>query len=126
MNLFLIRGLPGAGKTEFANSICDLVCSADDYFYDKDGNYNFDASKLKKAHESCRDAVENAMCLNWNIAVANTFTQEWEMKPYYDLAKFYGYRVYSIVIENRHGNESVHDVPKETIDKMRNRFEVKL
>ena len=48
------------------------------------------------------------------------------MKPYYELAEKYGYRVYSIVVENRHGVKNVHNVPDEAIDKMRKRFEIKL
>jgi hypothetical protein len=48
------------------------------------------------------------------------------MKPYYDLAKEYGYMVFSIVVENRHGGKNVHNVPDEAIDKMRKRFEFSL
>jgi hypothetical protein len=60
------------------------------------------------------------------IIVSNTFTQEWEMQPYFDLAEKYGYRVYSLVVENRHGGVNEHGVPQETLDKMKNRFEIKL
>lgn len=60
------------------------------------------------------------------IVVANTFTQEWEMNPYIELAKKYGYKVISLVVENRHGNKNIHNVPDETIQKMVNRFEIKL
>ena len=37
-----------------------------------------------------------------NIVVHNTFTKEWEMKAYFDLAEKYGYNLYTIIIENRH------------------------
>ena len=60
------------------------------------------------------------------IVVANTFTQEWEMKTYYEMAERYNYRVHSVIVENRHGGVNEHNVPDETIEKMRNRFEVKL
>ena len=60
------------------------------------------------------------------IAVANTFTREWEMESYIDMAFMHGYRVVSLVVENRHGGESIHDVPAATIDAMRDRFEIKL
>ena len=96
------------------------------------GDYKFDASKLKEAHSWCREQVgkwmevDNAGYDVDRIVVSNTFTQEWEMKPYYELAEKYGYRVYSIVVENRHGGKNVHNVPDEAIDKMRKRFEIKL
>lgn len=60
------------------------------------------------------------------IAVSNTFTQEWEMEDYFKLAEQYGYKVVSLIVENRHGSKSVHDVPEETICKMKERFNVKL
>jgi predicted kinase len=48
------------------------------------------------------------------------------MKPYIDLANQYGYTIFTIIVENRHGNSSVHDVPEETMKKMKDRFEIKL
>ena len=38
----------------------------------------------------------------------------------------YGYQVYSIVVENRHGGVNQHGVPAEAVERMRNRFEIKL
>lgn len=60
------------------------------------------------------------------IAVSNTFTQEWEMEPYFEMAKKYGYKVFTMIVENRHGNKSVHDVPEDKVEQMKNRFEFKL
>jgi hypothetical protein len=60
------------------------------------------------------------------VVVSNTFTQEWEMQPYFDMAETYGYRVYSLVVENRHGGVNEHGVSDESLTKMENRFEVKL
>jgi hypothetical protein len=58
--------------------------------------------------------------------VSNTFTQEWEMDPYYKLAEQYGYRVYSLVVENRHMGVNQHGVPTDKLEQMKNRFEIKL
>ena len=124
--LILLRGLPGAGKTTFGLSIDAFTVSADDYFdiYHKG---KFKPHKIGAAHGWCRDLVEARMQSGWTlITVANTFTQEWEMKPYIDMAEGYGYNVHSLIVENRHGSSSVHDVPEETIERMRHRFEVKL
>jgi predicted kinase len=127
-SLYLIRGVSGSGKTTFAETLdVSRVISADDYFVNDAGDYNFNPAKLKDAHAYCQRITEHAMrVLGVDLAVANTFTQEWEMKPYFDLAEKYGYRVFSIIVENRHGGESVHDVPIETLIKQRNRFEVEL
>jgi hypothetical protein len=98
-----------------------------DMFFVKDGEYKFDVTKLKQAHNWCYDVVENWMeNSEERIVVSNTFTQEWEMKAYYELAEKYGYRVHSIIIENRHGGVNEHGVPEDKLEIMKNRFEVKL
>jgi hypothetical protein len=61
-----------------------------------------------------------------NVIVSNTSTTEKEMKPYLDMAGIYGYDVVSLVVENRHGNPSIHGVPEETMKNMENRFSIKL
>jgi hypothetical protein len=60
------------------------------------------------------------------IIVSNTFTQEWEMKAYVDLAKEHGYTVFSLIVENRHGGVNEHGVPQEALDRMKDRFQVQL
>jgi hypothetical protein len=60
------------------------------------------------------------------IVVSNTFTQEWEMTPYYEWAKDFNYQVYSIIVENRHDGVNQHGVPSEKLQQMNDRFEIKL
>ena len=126
-NLFLFRGIPGSGKSTLANSLGTLNVEADTYFINKDGEYNFDASKLSEAHKWCQDFIEFQMGKGEsNLSVSNTFSKEWEMKPYFNLAKKYGYKVFTIVVENRHGGQNQHNVPQEVINRMVDRFEIKL
>jgi predicted kinase len=123
--LFLLRGLPGAGKSTLADSLGIDYVEADMFFM-QDGEYKFDGTKIKLAHEWCQDRVRKIMELGMSVAVANTFTQEWEMEPYLEMAEEFGYRVNSLIVENRHGNESVHGVPAQAMDIMEKRFEIKL
>ena len=130
--LYLVRGCPGSGKTTVAKTLGSIIIEADQYFVDDKGNYKFDGSKIKLAHEYCKAQTEAWMQTKGDqvntdkIAVSNTFTQEWEMEPYFEMAKKHGYKVFSIVVENRHGGINVHEVPEEKLEQMRNRFEIKL
>lgn len=125
--LYIVRGIPSSGKSTFAKQITSNVFEADHYFYDNDGNYNFIPSEIKKAHKECQQFVEYAMLSSTQkIAVSNTFTQEWEMKPYFDMAKKYGYMVFCVIVETRHDNKNNHNVPEDKIEQMKNRFEIKL
>jgi len=130
--LFIVRGLPSSGKSTFAKQLTSNVFEADQYFmvYDDpygEGVYKFDPSKIKEAHAECQDNVRSAMMSSISkIAVSNTFTQEWEMKPYFDMAKEFGYMVFCVVVEKRHDNKNDHNVPEDKIEQMKNRFSIKL
>jgi predicted kinase len=126
--LILLRGLPGSGKSTLAKLICNQHVEADMYFM-LNGSYEFDPSALGRAHKWCQDRTEEWMKQGYNVVVSNTFTQDNELEPYYKLAEQYGYRVHSLVVENRHGESeetNTHMVPLETIQKMRGRFQIKL
>ena len=120
--LYIVRGLPGSGKSSLAKKVTELVYSADDFFTNKKGEYNFNAKLLGKAHEWCWGKVRDAMFIGAKaVAVANTFTQAWEAEKYYQIAEEYGYSVFVIECQNDFGN--VHDVPQESIDAMKKRWE---
>lgn len=128
-DLILLRGLPGAGKSTLARTIVGergTVLEADTFFMEN-GEYKFDASKLKIAHEWCQSQTHLSMHYGYPlVVVSNTFTQEWEMEPYYKLAERNGYRVHSVIVENRHNGVNEHGVPAEKLEQMKNRFEIKL
>ena len=85
--------------------------------------YEYDPARIGDAHRYCQTAVENAMKEGYTrIAVANTFTQRWEMAPYYKLAEEYFYTVTEITLSGvSHGN--IHNVPEDKIQAMRDRWE---
>jgi predicted kinase len=132
--LILLRGLPGSGKSTLAKIILQNrlgdepeVLSADDFFVNNEGEYVFDVTKLKEAHNYCQFRCSERMRQQKaKIVVANTFTQEWEMKPYFDMAERYNYRIHTVVVENRHGGNNIHEVPDDKLIIMKDRFEIKL
>ena len=120
--LIIIRGLPGSGKTTFANLLTNVVCEADDYFY-KDGVYQFDREHLKEAHRQCQTKVFQAMQANVPIiAVSNTAVRRWEMEIYYGFAISFGYEVTEITMSGKL-YKSIHGVPDEVIERMKETWE---
>lgn len=130
--LIIIRGLPGSGKTTFATKLYNLTCpeaemiAADDYFM-VNGEYKWDPTRIRQAHENCQQRVQLAMGseIPW-VIVHNTCTTQKELDPYLNMAKEFGYRITSVIVENRHSGKSIHKVPEETINKMILRFEIEL
>lgn len=121
--LYIIRGLPGSGKSTLARKLADEYgCShyeADQYFME-DGVYKFDPSKLRKAHEQCWNHTFDDISQGRNVIVSNTFTTIKEMREYFYLANSSGCELVILECVGNYG--SIHGVPEEKIEQMRNRW----
>jgi predicted kinase len=118
----------GSGKSTVAQLFnTDAICCADDYFMTIGGDYIWIAEKVSAAHEWCQNECRNYMkAQTQRIIIANTNTTAREMQPYMNMARQFGYKTFSLIIENRHGGVDIHNVPAATLEKMRKRFEIKL
>lgn len=129
--LYLIRGVPGSGKSSFAQQMkqtgmVSAVFEADDYFRLSDGSYIFNANWLGTAHTQCQERTELYLLNGQDVTVSNTSTTEKEVEVYRKIAENAGANFVSIVMENRHGGENVHNVPADKVQQMKNRFSIKL
>lgn len=125
----ILRGASGSGKSTFIkNNLSDgLVCSADHFFMQEDGSYQFDATKLFQAHNQCykkfQEAVENNIKL---VVVDNTNTTVKEFEKYVLFAKQKNYNIrivrMEVPLEVLYGR-NVHNVPNEVVKKMYDRME---
>ena len=120
MTLFLIRGLPGSGKSTYAKKLGCFNVEAD-MFHCRNGEYDFDASRSRLGHNWCQKNALFAMEQGIDVSVSNTFTQKWEIQPYLDFAAKTGHKVKIIHMTTEYG--TIHGVPAETMQKMRDRFE---
>lgn len=126
MKLYIIRGIPGSGKSSLAKTLLESGVvnehfEADMWRYTKDGVYQWDLIPTKEAHENCRIATAQALHEGHNVAVANTFVKMWEIKPYLKLAEDFGAEVVLITAEGRHPN--IHNVPEDVVKRMEAQFE---
>lgn len=90
----LMRGLPGSGKTHWAKRYCATYvhCSAD-HFFERDGGYFFDPSKLTAAHDCCRRRFKLALDDHENVVVDNTNVKYGHMMHYLHCARDAGYQI---------------------------------
>ncbi len=131
-SLILLRGLPGSGKSTLATFLSIdggyPLFSVDDYFTNpQTGEYHFKFDENYLAYKQCEQSTEASMKLDSKkIFVHNTFTLDWEMEPYFKLAKQYDYRIYVLTVENYHNTRNIHDVGDEQIRKMAEKYKIKL
>lgn len=124
--LYIIRGIPGSGKSTFARKMIErhvahTYFEADMYFMDQDGNYNFDRTKLGAAHKWCYDMTTRALSQGKTVVVSNTFTTMRELQPYLDYCR--RHHVDFEVLRMISQYKSIHDVPEDALVKMRQRFQ---
>ena len=96
-----------------------MICSADNYFLDSQGVYNFNRDNIGEAHRVCQQHAEDAckyktekkssllivhMCYSCRnnvlaVIIDNTNIRVDECRPYFQKASAYGYIV--IIVEPR-------------------------
>lgn len=134
--MLICVGVSGSGKSTLAKKVKQqnpeaIICSADDYFVDKNGNYNFNHAKLGKAHLFCQSQAKLQCRIDTRIIIIdNTNLTKKERKVYEDIAADHNYEVKYLVPDtdwSRDASElfvrNVHGVPMETIKQMLNRIQ---
>jgi len=131
-SLILIRGLPGAGKSTLAEILSEQgrwpVYSIDAYFTNPvTGEYKFLFNENHLAYKACEQLTEAAMVNQTEkIFVDNTFTIAWELEPYFKLAAQHNYKLFVVTVENYHGRPNIHCISDDQLQKMAQKYQVKL
>lgn len=131
-SLILLRGLPGSGKSTLAKLLSENgkypVFSIDSFFTNPDnGVYEFDYKNNHLAYKNCEEQTKTALIKNISkVFIDNAFTLEWEMEPYFKMAKEYDYHIFVLTVENRHSGKNIHNISQEQLQKMAAKYQVKL
>jgi len=127
LTLYLMRGLPGSGKSTVAKKLAHngIILSTDNYWM-SNGQYQYDPAEITTAHQWNQERANEAMMQGVSpIVIDNTNVQLWQMKPYVESALKYGYEVKfaesntpwkSNAEELAKRNQ--HDVPQDVIEQM--------
>ncbi len=98
--LYILRGLPGSGKSTLAKQLAGetgIICSADDFFVDEKGKYNWDPSKISEAHRWNHARIKDSISVGISpVIIDNTHVTQWELqqlKPLVEYAENHGYDV---------------------------------
>ena len=126
--LIIMQGHSGSGKSTFIKEIARLgihegiAISTDKYFYDDEGNYNFDENKLDEYHmktfTECINIMQNATRKNieyLTIWLDNTNWKTDNVKPYLRHAKNNNFQVVYI----RMNGEFKSKAPVEVVEQQK-------
>ena len=123
--LIILRGVPGSGKSTYAKNLIKYLTDvgftavsyeADTYFYDKDGNYNWNPDLLNNAHMWCQHRVSEALMTHDFVIVANTNIDRKSVQKYIKIAKECNAEYVVLRLGTRFQN--VHEVPAEVVENM--------
>ncbi len=118
--LTLVRGLPGSGKSTYAKSLNIFHVEADMYFI-RNGKYTYNREDIGYAHSWCYETFTEAIVNLLDVVVSNTFTTKKEIEQYITFAELYDCDYQIITLTSNFG--SAHGVPKETVNRMKQRWE---
>lgn len=124
--LYLIRGIPGSGKTTFARKLLEQGkvqrhFEADMFFIEKDGVYRYRKELIVQAHTWCQKQTLEALSQRHSVVVSNTFITINELMPYYNIATITGADVK--VIRATGNFENQHNVPADIVSRMKQQYQ---
>ena len=131
--VIIMRGLPGSGKSSYISQYHrdSHVCSADNYFTDSSGRYNYNQELIGEAHRHCQMDFEVALSDgSRDVIVDNTNFQKWHYIDYIKQAQTAGLQVVVINLYDGGCTDTLlemrnkHGVTADKIALMRERWEV--
>lgn len=110
MQILVLSGLPGAGKSTHVQQLIADACargqaaaavSADDFFIQPDGAWVFDPAKIGDAHAACLQRfIAHCQARDLDVCIVdNTNLSIAEIAPYMAIAQAYGHQAKVVTIK---------------------------
>ena len=123
--LYLIRGLPGSGKSRLASSMGCFSVAPSDMMSHRGGKYIWQRDNYLISKIHFRDIVKQAMSLQIDICVTELLMNEWFLSFWLDTAMEYYYKVKIITLITDPEialKRNVHQVGQQDIKEIHDQF----
>lgn len=139
----ILVGVSGSGKSTQAQALKEKyekmglsveIHSTDNYFLNKQGEYQFDPRKLAYNHKQCQLAFRSGATKGINVLIVdNTNVRAKDRAPYVRVAEELGYEV-ELMLVGQTDEEAVktyaarnkHNVPEQVVQRQARRLEASL
>ena len=120
--LYIVRGIPGSGKSTLIKKITKNIVELDDYYNEKYGYYKFSYDEVPQSHKYALNKIEKMMIDKLDeIAVIDSFIKNKDFDQYKKLAIKYNYKPIEIIVHSDF--KDIHNVPIKRLEEMCNEFE---
>lgn len=112
--LYLVRGIPGSGKSEFVQVMFPGIFHVEnDMWHMRNGDYKWSSKNMKDAISWCSKMIDLALAEGMDVVVSNTFTKCRFISAYEALAIKHGakLKVYRCIGDF----SNVHHVPSNIV-----------
>jgi hypothetical protein len=129
-HMTIMRGGPGSGKSRIVANLLTLytgsghqlrVYSADEFFINDSGEYEFDPKWLGRAHGSCLKGCVESIMRGDDIIIDNTNSKPQELIPYLALCQAFSYScgvLRALCDPEVAWARQTHDVPRPKFDEI--------
>ena len=121
MKLTVIRGLPGSGKTTYANDNFRAVKLQLDMLRIRNGQYIYDRSQVQFLLMRLYHLIGQVLLSRCDVVVVNTFIKKQQINQIKKLADMYGVQFQVITLKNNFGSTLV--IPEKDIVRMKNNWQ---